>query len=163
MAMVDSFLDIAVRSGVELSEQEQDDYVLQMVEFADLVGVPRSDVPTSRTELVQYFDGIRPELEASDDAKRAAIFLALPPLPTLVRFATPAAPAWAGISAVAAASLPRWARDLYGCPTLPGQSGATNFSLQTVRKALSLVPETFIAPPIFLEGKKRWHSQSVNA
>jgi uncharacterized protein (DUF2236 family) len=163
MAMVDSFLDIAVRSGVELSEQEQDDYVLQMVEFADLVGVPRSDVPTSRTELVQYFDGIRPELEASDDAKRAAIFLALPPLPTLVRFATPAAPAWAGISAVAAASLPRWARDLYGWPTLPGQSGATNFSLQTVRKALSLVPETFIAPPIFLEGKKRWHSQSVNA
>jgi uncharacterized protein (DUF2236 family) len=87
MAMVDSFLDTAVRSGVALDEREQDDYVLQMVEFADLVGVPRSDVPSSRAELVQYFNQISPELEASEDAKRAAIFLALPPLPTIVRFA----------------------------------------------------------------------------
>jgi uncharacterized protein (DUF2236 family) len=162
MAMVDSFLDTAVRSGVALDEQEQDDYVLHMVEFADLVGVPRSDVPASRADLVQYFDQIRPELEASEDAKRAAIFLALPPLPTIVRFATPAAPAWAGISAVAAASLPRWARDLYGWPTLPGQSSATNFSLQAIRKTLSLIPETFIAPPIFHEGKKRWQNQVAN-
>ncbi len=162
MAMVDSFLDTAVRSGVALDEREQDDYVLQMVEFADLVGVPRSDVPSSRAELVQYFNQISPELEASEDAKRAAIFLALPPLPTIVRFATPAAPAWAGISAVAAASLPRWARDLYGWPTLPGQLSATDFSLQAVRKTLSLIPETFIAPPIFHEGKKRWQNQSVN-
>ena len=161
MAMVDSFLDTAVRSGVELTIDEQDNYLLEMVEFADLVGIPRSDVPTSRAQLQQYFDQILPELEASEDAKRAAIFLALPPLPNLVRFATPAAPAWAGISTVAAASLPRWARDLYGWLTLPGQESATNFSLQTVRKTLSRIPETFLAPPIFLEGKKRWQIDSV--
>lgn len=162
MAMVDSFLDTALRSGVALSEQEQDDYLLNMVEFADLVGVPRDDVPSSRGQLAQYFKEILPELAASDDAKRAAIFLTLPPLPNLIRFATPAAPAWAGISAVAAASLPRWARDLYGWPTLPGQVTATNFSLLTLRKSLSLIPPTFIAPPIFTQGLKRWSDQSVS-
>jgi uncharacterized protein (DUF2236 family) len=163
MAMVDSFLVTAVRSGLELSEQEQNDYLLNMVEFADLVGVPRDDVPCTTAQLTQYFAEILPELEATDDAKRAAIFLTLPPLPNLVRFATPAAPAWAGVSAIAAASLPRWARDLYGWPTLPGQETATNLSLFALRKSLSLVPHMFITPPIFLEGKKRWSEQSVSA
>jgi uncharacterized protein (DUF2236 family) len=163
MAMVDSFLDTAMRSGLELSEQEQNDYLLNMVEFADLVGVPRDDVPSTTAQLTQYFADILPELEATDDAKRAAIFLTLPPLPNLVRFATPAAPAWAGVSAIAAASLPRWARDLYGWPTLPGQETATNLSLYTLRKSLSLVPQTFIAPPIFIEGKRGWNEQSVSA
>jgi uncharacterized protein (DUF2236 family) len=163
MAMVDSFLDTAMRSGLELSEQEQNDYLLNMVEFADLVGVPRDDVPSTTAQLTQYFADILPELEATDDAKRAAIFLTLPPLPNLVRFATPAAPAWAGVSAIAAASLPRWARDLYGWPTLPGQETATNLSLYTLRKSLSLVPQTFIARPIFIEGKRRWNEQSVSA
>jgi uncharacterized protein (DUF2236 family) len=163
MAMVDSFLDIAVISGLELSEQEQNDYLLNMVEFADLVGVPRDDVPCTTAQLTQYFAEILPELEATDDAKRAAIFLTLPPLPNLVRFATPAAPAWAGVSAIAAASLPRWARDLYGWPTLPGQESATNLSLFALRKTLSLIPQMFITPPIFIEGKKRWSEHSVSA
>ena len=89
MAMVDSFLDTAVRSGLELSEQEENDYLKNMIEFADLVGVPRDDVPSTKAQLAQYFAEILPELEATDDAKRAAIFLTLPPLPNLVRFATP--------------------------------------------------------------------------
>ena len=144
-------------------EQEENDYLKNMIEFADLVGVPRDDVPSTKAQLAQYFAEILPELEATDDAKRAAIFLTLPPLPNLVRFATPAAPAWAGVSTVAASSLPRWARDLYGWPTLPGQATATNLSLYALRKSLSLVPQTFIAPPIFIEGKKRWSDQSVSA
>ena len=82
--MVDSFLDTATRSGLELSEQEQNDYLLNMVEFADLVGVPRDDVPSTISQLTQYFAEILPELEATDDAKRAAIFLTLPPLPNQI-------------------------------------------------------------------------------
>jgi hypothetical protein len=30
-----------------------------------------------------------------------------------------------------------------------------------VRKTLSRVPETFLAPPIFIEGKKRWQIDTV--
>ena len=162
MAMVDSFLDVASRSGAPLSAEDKDAYIAHMVEFAALVGIPRSDVPTTLVQLKEYFTTIAPELAATDDAKRAAIFLTLPPLPTLVRFATPAAPAWAALSALAAASLPRWARDLYGWPTLPAQELATNLSLLATRTSLSLIPPTFIAPPIFHEGVRRWQNQSVN-
>lgn len=162
MAMVDSFLDVAFRSGAPLSAEDKDAYIAHMVEFATLVGIPRSDVPTTLVQLKEYFTTIAPELAATDDAKRAAIFLTLPPLPTLVRFATPAAPAWAALSALAAASLPRWARDLYGWPTLPAQELATNLSLLATRTSLSLIPPTFIAPPIFHEGVRRWQNQSVN-
>ena len=162
MAMVDSFLDVAFRSGAPLSAEDKDAYISHMVEFAALVGIPRSDVPTTLVQLKDYFTTIAPELAATDDAKRAAIFLTLPPLPTLVRFATPAAPAWAALSALAAASLPRWARDLYGWPTLPAQELATNLSLLATRTSLSLIPPTFIAPPIFHEGVRRWQNQSVN-
>jgi uncharacterized protein (DUF2236 family) len=163
MAMVDSFLDVAFRSGMTLTAEDKDRYISEMVEFAELVGVPRSDVPTTLIQLKEYFRTIAPELAATDDAKRAAIFLTLPPLPTVVRFATPAAPAWAALSALAAASLPRWARDLYGWPTLPAQELATNLSLLATRKSLSLIPSAFIAPPIFHDGVARWQNQSVNA
>lgn len=163
MAMVDSFLDVTFRSGLSLSADDKDAYIADMVEFAALIGIPRSDVPTSLVQLKEYFKIIAPELSASDDAKRAAIFLTLPPLPTVVRFATPAAPAWAALSSLASASLPRWARDLYGWPTLPAQELATNLSLLATRKSLSLIPPTFIAPPIFNEGMRRWRNQSVSA
>jgi uncharacterized protein (DUF2236 family) len=163
MAMVDSFLDVAYRSGMALSAEDKDIYIAQMVEFAALVGIPRSDVPTTLTQLKEYFKTIAPELAATDDAKRAAIFLTLPPLPTVVRFTTPAAPAWATLSSLAAASLPRWARDLYGWPTLPAQELATNLSLLATRKSLSLIPSAFIAPPIFHEGVRRWQNQTVSA
>lgn len=74
MAMVDSFLDTAVRSGLELSDLEKDLYINQMRIFAELVGIPLADVPISMQELIDYFNDIKPELSASDDAKRAALF-----------------------------------------------------------------------------------------
>jgi len=94
MALVDSFLDVAKRSGMQLSSQDQDQYVQEMVGFAELVGISSDKVPSNMKELIKYFENIAPELYASDDAKRAALFLAVPPLPTAIRFATPAAPAW---------------------------------------------------------------------
>ena len=95
MAMVDSFLDTALRSGVAISEAEQDQYISEMVLFAQQVGILVEQVPTNRQELAEYFKSISPELVASDDAKRAALFLTLPPMTKFIRFATPAAPAWA--------------------------------------------------------------------
>jgi uncharacterized protein (DUF2236 family) len=78
MAMVDSFLDTAVRSGFAITEAEQDQYIKEMVLFADLVGIPTEKTPTNRVELAQYFRDIAPELTASDDAKRVALFLTFP-------------------------------------------------------------------------------------
>ncbi len=160
MAMVDSFLDVAVRSGLTLSDAERDQYLAEMVLFAQAVGIAESNVPKNVVEMKNYFIDISPELSASDDAKRAALFLTIPPLPTAVRFATPAAPAWAAVAALAGASLPNWARALYGWPTLPGQGIATDIAMTALRKSLLVLPFDGLLPPVLIEAKIRW---GVNA
>lgn len=157
MAMVDSFLDTAIRSGLELSDVEKDLYISQMRIFAELVGIPSADVPVSLQELKDYFKEIRPELIASDDAKRAALFLSIPPMPKIVRFATPAAPAWATLTTLAASSLPAWARTLYGWPNLPGAQIATSIALKATRATFSLIPSAIIEPPVFKKARIRWN------
>jgi uncharacterized protein (DUF2236 family) len=155
MAMVDSFLDTALRSGLVLNEQEQDAYIDEMLTFALLVGIEESRVPRNRAELQEYFREISPELSASDDAKRAALFIALPPLPPLLRFGTPIAPLWGGITSLAGASLPRWARSLYGWPTLPGHERTTDIALKTTRNTLKLLPQSFRESPQMKSARER--------
>ena len=161
MSMVDAFLDVSVRSGLALDDRERDLYVSEMVIFALLVGVDRGDVPDSVSAMEKYFLDISPELKASDDAKRAALFLTLPPMPNLVRFATPAAPAWASLALLASSSLPHWARKLYGSPQLPGQNFATDISLKVIRQSLGAIPELLLAPPIYKAAVKRWELELV--
>lgn len=79
MSMVDSFLDCAIRSGLDLTQDEQDQYLQEMATFATLVGISQEMVPVTREQMAKYFQHIAPELRASDDAKRAALFLAIPP------------------------------------------------------------------------------------
>ena len=156
MSMVDSFLDVAIRSGMSISKAEADQYVSEMVIFAQLVGVDAEQVPSTVSQMQSYFSEISPELRASDDAKRAALFLTIPPLPTAVRFATPAAPAWASLALVAASALPAWARSLYGTPQLPGQNFATDLSMKAIRKTIGVIPDAILAPPIFKAALQRW-------
>ena len=156
ISMVDSFLDIARRSGLALTESEADQYISEMVLFAELVGVPKSEIPSNYSQMQSYFKDISPELSASDDAKRAALFITIPPMPTAVRFATPAAPAWASLALLAASSLPQWARKLYGTPQIPGQNLITDISLKAVRSTLGVIPDALLAPPIYKEAVIRW-------
>ena len=103
------------------------------------------------------FQGIQAAYEIlGDDAKRAALFLAIPPMPTAIRFATPAAPAWAAIAALAGSSLPNWARALYGWPTLPGHGIATDIAMIALRKSLLALPFDELLPPQLIEAKIRW-------
>jgi uncharacterized protein (DUF2236 family) len=156
MSLVDSFLGTAVRSGMHLSAQDQDQYVKEMVGFAQQVGINADVVPTNMNELKTYFENIAPELHAGDDAKRTALFLAVPPMPSVIRFATPAAPAWATLSALATAALPSWARKLYAIPTLPGHDAVTNAALVATRSTLRLIPENIFQPPLLKEARIRW-------
>lgn len=160
MAMVDAFLDTALRSGMRITKEEENQYVAEMVQFANLVGIPEEMTPKNLAETESYFATIAPELSASDDAKRAALFIALPPLPPLLRFGTPIAPIWGGIASLAAASLPGWARQLYGWPTLPGQVSATDIALKTTRVALSTLPKTFRESPQLRAAQARMNSKT---
>ena len=155
MAMVDSFLDTAIRSGLSLTQAQQDAYINEMLTFALLVGIDESRVPRNKEELQSYFREISPELYASDDAKRAALFIALPPLPPLLRFGTPIAPLWGSMTSLAGAALPRWARTLYGWPTLPGHEIATSVALKSTRTALALLPQSFRESPQMKSARER--------
>ena len=155
MAMVDSFLDTAIRSGMKLSPEEQDQYVNEMMIFAKLVGIEEGIVPRDVAQMHGYFQMIMPSLSATDDAKRAALFIALPPLPPLLRFGTPIAPIWGGITSLAGAALPKWARRLYGWPTLPGQDSVTDIALKTTRNALQFLPESLRQAPQLRESAHR--------
>ena len=157
MSMVDSFLDVARRSGLQLTDAEADQYLSEMVLFAELVGIPTENVPVNMAQMQQYFQDMAPELRASDDAKRAALFLTIPPMPTAIRLATPAAPAWASLALLAASSLPQWARKLYGTPQIPGQSLITDISLKAVRTTLGVIPDALLAPPIYKAALIRWN------
>ena len=44
MAMVDAFLDVAIRSGFKISNTERDQYIFEMVKFAELVEIGRAHV-----------------------------------------------------------------------------------------------------------------------
>jgi uncharacterized protein (DUF2236 family) len=160
MAMVDAFLDTALRSGMNLTVDNQNEYIAEMVKFATLVGIPESMTPHDIDSTKRYFDSILPELSASDDAKRAALFIALPPLPPLLRFGTPIAPIWGGITSLAAASLPKWAKRLYGWPTLPGEEIATDLALKTARITLGALPKTFRESPQLKAARARMNQAS---
>ena len=45
MSLVDSFVDVALRSGLALAPQDLDQYVLEMLTFAELVGINADSVP----------------------------------------------------------------------------------------------------------------------
>lgn len=146
-SMVDSFVDVALRSGMRISEREIDEYLSDMVIFAELVGIDGASVPSSYQNLQSYMTEIRPKLMATEEAKRTAVFLTFPPMSPIVRFATPAPALWASVATLAAASLPRWARDLYGWPTFPGQESITNRSLVAFREAALRLPEAMRMSP----------------
>lgn len=156
MSMVDSFLDVISRSGLLLTESEKDLYVSEMVLFAEQVGIKSESVPKSVTEMQKYFVDISPELIASDDAKRAALFLTIPPMPKVVRFATPATPAWATLTALAGASLPAWAKTLYRIPQIPGDRKVIDLSLRLSRTTLTVLPTWLLTPPLLKAARKRW-------
>jgi uncharacterized protein (DUF2236 family) len=137
----ESFLSVSTRCGLRLSGAEQDRYYAEQTVQASLVGLDPTAVPASRAQVKAYFRDVRPQLRATEEAKRAVRFLLWPPMPARVARRTPARPGWTALSGTAAALLPRWARRAYGLPGFPMTDlGATAVGLALRRTALA-VPE----------------------
>jgi uncharacterized protein (DUF2236 family) len=136
--LVDSFLTTFRRAGGALTGAEADAYVAEQVRAAALVGIDPADAPASTAELAGYFAAIRPELRATEEARRAAAFVLLPPMPN--RWLVAAKPLWAGVAGTAFGLLPRWARRLYGLPALPTTDLAATAAVRALRRSLLLVP-----------------------
>ncbi|MET9803177.1 oxygenase MpaB family protein [Streptomyces sp. NPDC006368] len=113
-AEIDSYLQVARRSGIPVSDAQADRYVAEHREGARLVGLDPARVPGSTDQLAAYFEGIRPDLTAGDDARAVDAFLRRPPVPA------PLVPAralvWRRVAALAYDALPPWAHEVYGTP-----------------------------------------------
>jgi uncharacterized protein (DUF2236 family) len=152
---VDSLLDAGRRAGVPLTVAEADRYVAEQVTAAVLIGIPGDDVPGTVAELAGYFERIRPQLALTPAARDASRLIVLPPMPTWVRYLTPAQPAWGGLAALAVALLPQWARRLYSLPGLALTDTAATAALKAFRQAMLALPERARRSPIVRAGHDR--------
>ncbi len=146
---VESFLSTYRRCGGPLARDEGDRYVDEMRQSARLVGLPVGGVPSTEAELADYYVSVRPQLRLTAQARRNVMWGFVPPMPTWVRFGTPARPAWAGLMCLAAAMLPRWARRLYGLPGIPTTDLAADITGHLLRKGALKLPDSWVRSPAY--------------
>jgi uncharacterized protein (DUF2236 family) len=152
---VDSLLGTARRGGVPLTDDEADRYLTEQVTAAELVGVPAGEVPTTVADLDAYFRRMRPSLAVTPAARNACRLILLPPMPTWVRYLTPAQPAWGGLASLAVALLPQWARQLYSLPGLGVTDAAATAALKAFRQTMLVLPDRARRSPIVRGGFER--------
>ena len=130
---IDSYADAALRAGV-LDEAETDRYIAENAVAAEVVGA--APAPRSRAEMTAYFDEMRPRLRLTDEAIIATtnLMTARHPAPWPVKLGLPP------VAALGFASMPRWARRMYGQPGLPTTDLSTTLALKAIRAATARLP-----------------------
>jgi uncharacterized protein (DUF2236 family) len=160
---VDSLLAAARRGGLPLTDDDADRYVAEQVTAAVLVGVDEAYVPGSVAALAAYFEQMRPSLALTPAARDAYRLIVLPPMPTWVRYLTPAQPAWGGLAALSVALLPPWARRLYGLPGLGLTTPAATAGVRAFRQAMLRLPQRARRSPIVWGGWERVGADRLSA
>jgi uncharacterized protein (DUF2236 family) len=146
-AFVDSNLAAAQLFGVPLVPADADRYVAEMVAAARLVGVPADMVPASAAELGRYLESVRPILRATPAARESMAYLLDPP-----GLDPDVAEIWQDIREGTIASLPDWARDMYGYPVA---APLTDARRTEIRQALGVLDTVFLGEPGVLEARQR--------
>jgi uncharacterized protein (DUF2236 family) len=131
---VASCADIARRSGLPFSAADLDAFVDEQRASAELIGVDRAAAPASMAELDAYYEKMRPKLYACEEAKQALRLTIHPPVPDGNRVLKLGLPP---VSVLAFATLPRWARHMYGRPAGPMSEMAATAGLRATRLAFS--------------------------
>jgi len=140
-----SYADIARRSGVPVTAAELDMFVDEQRRSAAVVGLDPAGVPASMADLDAYYAGVRPRLRATPEARRALRMTFTPRLPPAMlplRLVVPP------LNTLAFASLPRWARRLYGTPGSPLTDAAATAALLTARQSTARLPRQVLDLPL---------------
>jgi uncharacterized protein (DUF2236 family) len=147
---VDSGLAAAARYGLQLTPAEQDQYVAEMTAAAELIGMPAGLAPASVGALDAYLEKVRPVLTASPAARdTAAYLLGLADLePDLTEV-------WNVLAAAAVATLPGWARALYGFGAGGSRPGSEPPERAEVRAVLGVLDALYLGEPGVLEARQR--------
>jgi uncharacterized protein (DUF2236 family) len=130
---IDSYVDVAVRAGI-LDDADADRYVAENARAAEVIGA--AEAPRSRAELAAYFAEVRPRLRLTDEAITATtnLLTARLPAPVSVKLTQPPT------AALAFATMPRWARRMYGSPGLPTTDLSATLALKALRAAVARLP-----------------------
>jgi uncharacterized protein (DUF2236 family) len=143
--MVDSIARVVQRYGRGLDAVEADRYVAEMVPFAEIVGVPAEQVPTSVQALREYIESVG--LLQATPAAREAIGVVLDP-PDL---SDDLRELWHELGQVAIGTLPGWARSMYGFAEPPAEL----MEREPVRQLIGAVDLMFESLPGVLEARER--------
>jgi uncharacterized protein (DUF2236 family) len=134
---VDSYLSVARRAGVRLSDDDADTFVGEWRRAAEVVGLDPADVPGTVAEMRDYIEGERPGLGFVPEAAHPLLLSLKAPLPLML---TPLKPALPAVTLLAFATLPRWARRMYGLPATPVGDLWATATLRALHTGLHFVP-----------------------
>jgi uncharacterized protein (DUF2236 family) len=134
MGEVDSYLDVAQRAGVGLSKAEADAFVDEQRRAAAVVGLDPAEVPASVAEMRDYYADIRPRLWACKEAKDGLWRMFNPAAPLPLKLAAPS------LASLVVATLPRWARRMYGLPATPLEDLAATATLKALYRGTHVIP-----------------------
>jgi len=143
--MVDSIVEVVRRYGRPIEPADLDRYVAEMVTFAEIIGVPREEVPATADSLRAYVESV--ELRQATPAAKEAIAIVLDP-PDLD---AETRDLWHDLAQVAVGTLPDWAREMYGYPAPPAEL----MEREPVRQLLGALDLAFESLPGVLEARQR--------
>lgn len=137
----ESYADVAQRAGI-VTGAEADEYLAESVRAAKVVGL--DDAPSSRAQMREYFDRVRPELAVTDEARKAVgnLFAPKGDAPTAAKLAIPV------VASLSLATLPRWARRMYGLPGAPTTDIGATVALRALRGVTDLLPDVPATPDV---------------
>lgn len=134
---VSSYVEIVRRSGMRLSAADLDTFVAEQQRSAGIVGIDPAAAPASVTALDSYYERVKPGLYACAEARAALRGSFNPPVPAqyaALRLIVPP------LGALAFATLPRWARKLYGTPGSSLTDIAATAALRALYQSTTHVP-----------------------
>ena len=136
-AEVASYAEIARRSGVHITPAELDAFIDEQRRSAAVVGLDPAIVPASMAGLAAYCEQMRPRLGACAEARHALRLSFTPKLPPALlplRLIVPP------LNVLGYASLPRWARRMYGTPAIGLTDPAVTLALRAAFESTSRMP-----------------------
>lgn len=150
---IGSYVEIARRSGVHVTREELDVFVAEQRRSAAVVGLDPEIVPASTAELDAYFHRMRPRLQVTPEARqamRASFTPKVPPVLLPLRLIVPP------LNVLGYATLPPWARRLYGTPGIGLTEPAVTLALRAAFESTSrLPPRVFLLPAAALARRER--------
>jgi uncharacterized protein (DUF2236 family) len=145
-ALVDSALSVARAIGTPLATEDGNRYVAEMRVAAELVGIPRSMIPSNADALDAHIASVLPELRCTPAAQESMGYVLAPP-----GLDEDIAEIWHDVREGAITTLPEWARDMYGYSAPP----LTPERRTEIRQALGVLDVAFLAEPGVLEARQR--------